>query len=366
MRIVITGGHHTSALVVAQKLIKKGHQVFWLGHKYSMWGDQEPCAEYREVGLLGIPFYELKAGKYQPTLNPIKLVRLPLGFLQALFYLLQIRPNLIVSFGGYLAVPTVLVGWLLKIPAITHEQSSVSGLANKIVAYFAQKILVSWPSSLPFFPKEKTTLVGLPLRGEIFEKTTTRFDFKNHLPTIYITGGKQGAHVINQAIFSCLESLLENYNLIHQCGSSTLHHDFKRAQEKKRQLELKKRKRYIVSDYFYPTEIGSVFAQADLVVSRAGAHMVFELAALGKPAILIPIPWLYGDEQTKNAKLLKKTGLVEILPQDQLSGEKLSWWINKVVENIESYRKNAKKAKNLIRLDAGERIVEEIEATVKK
>jgi len=361
MKIVITGGHHTAALVLAKALIKKGHKIFWLGHKYSMWGDRNESAEYLEVTKAKIPFFELKAGKYWKTLNPFKLVRLPFGFIQAFFYLWKLKPDLIVSFGGYLAIPTVSVGWILRIPSVTHEQTVIGGLANKLLSPFVKKVFITWPQTKKGFPSKKTVLTGLPLRKEIFEKKTKKYEFKENLPTIYVTGGKQGAHIINQAVFAVLDKILGKYNLIHQCGLSSLHNDFEKSKRERSEMRSERRERYKVVDYVFPEEIGAVFAKADLVISRAGAHIVYELTALGKPAILVPYPYLYKDEQTQNAKMLEEIGLVKILPQKDLTGESLYQWINSLLQNIEKYKKAGEKAKKLVILNATERMVEEIE-----
>lgn len=363
LRIIITGGHHSCALVVAKDLVKKGHQIFWLGHKYSMWGDKNVSAEYLEVSKAKIPFFELQAGKFQKTLNLFKLVRLPLGFVQALFYLLKIKPELIVSFGGYLAVPVVIVGWILRIPSVTHEQTMVAGLGNKLISLFVKKIFISWPQKKKYYPSKKTVLTGLPLRKEIFIKKTKKYEFKEDLPTVYVTGGKQGSHVINQAVFEVLDKLLEKYNVIHQCGLSSLHNDYQIGKGK-REKGKEKWERYKVVDYIFPEDIGAVFAEADLVVGRAGAHIIYELAALGKPAVLIPLPILYGDEQTGNAKLLEEIGLAKILPQKDLTGESLYQCINLLIQNIEKYKKAGGKAKKLVILDATEKIIREIENPV--
>lgn len=360
-RIVITGGHHNSALVVAEKLREKGYEVIWFGHKFTMWGDKNVGAEYREVTKAGFKFIEIKAGKFYRTYHPLKLLRLPLGFMQSFYYLLKFRPGLILSFGGYLAVPVVIGGWFLRIPSMTHEQTVVYGLANRLISHFAKKIFVSWEASLKHFPAHKVVFTGLPLRPEIFSDKKGKFDFKNSLPTIYITGGKQGSHAINQAVEETLPNLLKEFNLIHACGRSTVFDDFFRLNKAKEKLAPEIRKRYLSQDYFYIQEIGDVFAEADLVVSRAGAHIVYEIAALGKPAIFIPIPWSDQDEQLKNAQLLVEAGIAEILPQNQLDGENLYRLVKSMTENLEKYQKAASKARTLIKLKATENIVKEID-----
>jgi UDP-N-acetylglucosamine--N-acetylmuramyl-(pentapeptide) pyrophosphoryl-undecaprenol N-acetylglucosamine transferase len=361
MKIVITGGHHSSALVVAKLLVKKGHRVYWFGHKFSMWGDRNESAEYLEVTGERIPFFELKAGKYLKTLNPFKLVRLPLGFFQALWYLFKIRPELIVSFGGYLAVPVVIVGWLLRIPSVTHEQTVGAGMANKLISPFVRKIFISWSQTARFYPSGKSVLTGLPLRKEIFRKKTERYEFKERLPVVFVTGGKQGSHVINQVVLAVLPQFLENYNLIHQCGLGSLYQDYEEAKRRRDEIGGKKRRRYKVVDYIFPKEIGAVLTAADLIIGRAGAHIVYELAVLGKPALLIPLPWAKADEQRANARVLKKIGLAEILPQKDLSGESLLAMVVAMLGDIKRYQKDAARAAKLMKLNGAQKMIEEIE-----
>ena len=347
-RVVITGGHHSSALVVAEALRQEGFEIIWLGHKYSLAGDKNPSAKYQEVTQAGFRFATLQAAKSHRWWRPANLWRFPWGFTQALFYLLRWRPQLILSFGGYLAVPVVLVGWLMGIPCLTHEQTVVYGLANRLIAYFAKKVLVAWPQSLKHFPAQKVVLTGLPLRQEILAVKAQ----PHRQYTIYITGGKQGAHLINQAVRQALPSLLAKYRVIHQCGWF----DWPEF----RQL---KKKNYTVKPYFFRQEIGSVLAQADLVVSRAGAHTVYELAALGKPALLIPIPWAYADEQQKNAQLLADVGLAQILPQSQLTAQTLCQKIATLASLPHSQKQTAA-AKKLIVPDATQKIVNVVQQTI--
>lgn len=356
MKIVICGGHHNSALVIAEKLIEKGNQVFWFGHKYSMIGDKNPSAEYLEVTKANILFIEIKAGKFQPAYRFLRyFLRIPIGFFQSFFNLFRIKPDLVFSFGGYLALPVVVGGWVLGIPSVTHEQTTVSGLANKIIAKFCKKIFVSFPSSLSYFPKDKTLLTGLPVRKEIFKKSKKIFE--NAQQTIYVTGGKQGAHVINEAVFKILPQLLENFNIIHQCGSTSLYKDLEKASEMKEKLK-GKGENYLVKEYFFDEEIDLVFNSADFVVSRAGAHSVYELTLLKKPAILIPIPWSTGNEQQKNAELLANFGLAEILSQTDLESGNLYETIRDFSQNLKNYYPRQSFS---LPTNATEKIIEEIE-----
>ena len=370
-KIVFVGGHHTPALAVIDSLRRKypipntQYPIHWVGHRISMWGDENVSAEYQEVTRRGIPFYDLKAGKLYKTFHPLKLIRLPFGFLQAGYYLLKIRPQLIVSFGGYLAPPVVIAGWLLGIPSVTHEQTVIGGWANQLVARFAKKIFVSWEESLKYFPKEKTVVTGNPLRHSIFEVRTPLSPKPNTLnPTIYITGGKQGSHVINVAVGQALPKLLEKYNVIHQCGGSTVFNDYENLRSQVSILGPGLRSRYILKDYFTEKEVGAVFAVADLVISRSGANTVYELAALGKPAILIPIPWVSHNEQNKNAQLLADAGSALILEEKDLSAESILLCSSELFADLEKFKEGGLRAQKLIRPNAADKIAAELVNTI--
>ena len=210
VRIVVTGGHYTPALAVIEELRERGNfRFFWFGHRWLSGGEERESAEYRAVKKLGVPFFDLKAGKLYRTRSWREIFKIPLGFFHAFYLVLKVRPRLIISFGGYLAPPVVLAGFLMGVPSITHEQTTVSGWANRFVSLFARKVLVSWEPSLGFFPERKTVFTGNPIRRAIFEVRTKRFSFSNPLPVVYVTGGKQGAHVVNDAVRGNLSEILK-------------------------------------------------------------------------------------------------------------------------------------------------------------
>ncbi|KKU03276.1 MAG: hypothetical protein UX99_C0026G0013 [Candidatus Amesbacteria bacterium GW2011_GWB1_47_26] len=311
--LVFTGGHHTSALEVAKALKDKGWQIVWFGHRHSMWEDKLDSAEYHEVTTADIKFIDLKAGKFYRTFNPLKLISIPYGFFQALLQLLLLRPNGIVSFGGYLAVPTILAGWLLGIPSITHEQTVVSGWANKFISLFVKKIALAWPDSTRRYPRSKSVVIGLPLRDEIIRiKKYNSFAGKLKIKNlVYITGGKQGSQTINKAVFAALPKLLASYQVVHQTGN----------------LDYSPARSHIKDGYecfaFDSAKAISALAQAAVVVSRAGAHIVYELGYLGIPCVLIPIPWASHNEQLLNAQILEGNHQAVILPESQLTPQSL-------------------------------------------
>ncbi|OGD78071.1 hypothetical protein A2368_03540 [Candidatus Collierbacteria bacterium RIFOXYB1_FULL_49_13] len=328
-RIVFTGGHHNSALVIALELKRQGYSIHWLGHKFTMNRDKNLSAEYREVTSLGVPFYELKAGKFYRARSPVEYIQIVFGFIQAFYLLLTIRPKLIVSFGGYLAVPVVISGWFLRIPSVTHEQTVVSGWANKAIAPFVKKIFLTHRSSQANFPAQKAVVTGLPIKPSLL---SPRIYAKTKPKLIFIMGGKQGSHVINQAIFPLIPKLVKRYQVIHQTGNSSITGDDDRASKIKAALPRPLRQRYIHKSYFFEHDAAKYFLTSSLIICRGGAHTIYEILFLQKKAIVIPIPWVSHDEQSQNAKLVAKLGLGYVLPEVELSPTSLLEVIEKGIK----------------------------------
>jgi UDP-N-acetylglucosamine--N-acetylmuramyl-(pentapeptide) pyrophosphoryl-undecaprenol N-acetylglucosamine transferase len=328
-KIFVTGGHYTPARAVIDELLKnKNYEIFYLGRKYAMEDDDALALEYLELSnLSNLKYLELTTGRLQRKfwVNPRQSVKALLkvftGLIQSFYYLGKFRPNLVMSFGGYLAVPVVIGAWLLGIPVLTHEQTPVRGLANRIIAPFAKKILT-----------------GNPLRREILA-----LKFRpQHSRTILVTGGNQGSHVINQAV----KTLIKKYPLIIQTGDSR-YNDFE---------ELSKLNKNTYK-FLTASQMAKALDRAGLVISRAGANICTELAYLGKPAILIPIPWSSGNEQKLNAQWLKEAGIAEILEEKDLNGQTLLSLTKKMFKDLKKYQHPVP-----LPLDAAGRIVKEIEA----
>lgn len=353
----------TPAVAVIEEL-RKESEILFIGRKYPLEGDSAISPEYKIITQMGIPFVSLTTGRLQRklTLHTIpSLLKIPIGFFQALWQVGKFKPDIILSFGGYLAVPVVLAGWLWHVPVVTHEQTVVSGLANRIISFFAQKICVSWPDSVDHFPREKVVLTGNPIRQEIFQKNqNSKIKIPNGRPAIYITGGSLGSHAINEVVADCLRQLLEKYVVIHQCGDSEKYDDYGKLKSASRRIKTNLQGRYILTKYVGPDDIGWVLDKADLVVGRSGANTVTELAALGKPAIFIPLPWAGDGEQEKNAQLLVNVGTATVLPQEKLSGPELIRQIDQMIGNLAAIKKNSEAAAKLIDLSAAKNVLEVI------
>lgn len=313
--IVITGGHHNSALVVARELVSRGSKVIWVGHRHSSRGDRVDSAEYLEVTASGIPFYDLVAGKL--TSNPSHLVQLPLGVIRSLSILRAVAPDAILSFGGYLGGTVAFAGKVLNIPIYLHEQTVTAGRANMFIARLAKKVYLTWPESKKYFRVKNTMVVGLPLRSGILAAVPASL-FTRRKPTLLIMGGKQGAHVINRFVFSNLDVLLTHYNLVHQTGTSSLTRDYEYALLCKKNLGSLVDS-YLPFGYINEYEIGTYLRSADMYLGRSGAHICYELAILALQSVLVPLMSTHDHEQHKNAKILEHSGIGQIISESDLN-----------------------------------------------
>lgn len=363
MKIVICGGHLTPALAVIEQL--KNDDVIYIGRKYAMEGDRAESLEYQTIKSLNIPFEEIRTGRIQRsfTRHTIPSVaKIPIGLSQAIFLLKSYKPDVVVGFGGYVSAPVIIAAHILKIPVVLHEQTLEAGAANKYLAKFADKICISFPDSEKFFPIGKTILTGNPIRSSIV-KPTKKFDLPKNSPVIYVTGGSQGSHFINELIERSLTKLLDRYIIVHQTGGSTEFNDFEKLTILKEGLNSDKKDRYILSRFFEPDVVGSILKQSKMVISRSGVNTISELIYLKKPAFLIPLPSAQKNEQQRNAEFFKNTGLGEYLEQKDLNPEEFLFKINGMMQDIESYAIDPKE--DYFPKNAAKKIVEIIYAAQK-
>ncbi len=296
--------------------------------------DKAEALEYQELSnISNLRYLTITTGRLQRKFfvnirqSLFALLKTPIGFIQSFWWLIRYRPDVVLSFGGYVAVPVVVNAWLLNIPVITHEQTQSMGLANRIIGLFANKVLK-----------------GSILRKDILDAKITDTN------TIFVTGGSQGSHAINQAVEEIVEELVKQFTVIHQMGDSSFK-DFERA---------KKIKGYYPKKFLTGEEQAKAMAGAKIIISRAGANTLAETAYFGKPAILIPIPWASAAEQEKNTRVLADLKMAEIIDQKDLSGKTLLAAIDKISGNYSQYLENAKKGKTIVDPDAAQKIVKEI------
>jgi len=319
-KILICGGHPTPALAVIDEL-KKNHSeinIVFVGRKYAIETERTLSYEYKECINRKIPFHELQAGRITHLITKSSMrniVRIPFGFIQSLGVLLREKPNIVLSFGGYIALPIAFWSWILQIPIYTHEQTMKPGAANKLIGFFSKKIFVAFESVVECFPKNKTEWIGNPVREVVFTQNTWSIPLDTSVPVIYVTGGSLGSHSINQHIFSLLSELLPQFTIIHQTGDVKEYGDLENAQKLKKLNCHDYPNRYIPIAHVNEKDIGYVYDKAEFVIGRSGANTFFELIALQKPALFIPLPWSANGEQKAHADFFKKNGIGEIFDQ---------------------------------------------------
>lgn len=374
MKVLLIGGHATPLLATIAELKKRQEVTIQVvSRRYATEGNKVPSVESQILRQENIPLDFITTGRLQRhlTIHTIpSVLKIPIGFLQAFLICVKQKPDVIVSFGGYLAVPVCFAGFLLRIPIVIHEQSTQSGLANSITAIFAKKICISWESSRKRFPSKKTVYTGNPVRSEIFgvaakSDTIRKFLEQSSLPLIYITGGNQGSHAINKIIFSCLPKLLEKYRVLHQTGNANSQ-DLSFSQSLIENVPQESRTRYLSAAYIDSGDIGAVLHTASIIISRAGANTVAEVIALGKPGIFIPLPWAQKNEQRENAKIVSTVLAGIVLEQKDLTPNTLLSAIAQIHEQYAVYQQNMRAIRTLAPENAAFEIANQIMHVVEK
>lgn len=370
MKIIIVaggGGHFSPALGVIEKL-PKDWEVLIIGRKYTFEKDHTESLEYITAKKLGIPFAPLSTGRLQRKVSIesiYSLCKIPVGFMSALSIIQRYKPDIILSFGGYVAVPVTFAARMLGVPLVLHEQTMQAGLANKIASKFADKICISFATSKDFFPIEKIVLTGNPMRQELTKSTKVQ-KIKRSVPSIYITGGSSGAHGINVLIEGCIAQLVSSYTVFHQTGDAKYYDDYTRLAQLRDTLPPDLINRYSLVKYVEIAKLKDVYNEADLIVSRAGINTIMEILYFGKPCVLIPLPWGQKDEQKTNAQFVKTVGLAEVEDQASLTPSGLVSLIEKMFDNIAVYKSKAVNAGQYIYPNAASLIIEVVKDVQKK
>lgn len=340
-KLLLTGSHAGSTAIAIIEEIKR-RKLDWEIHWVGM--------EYKNMENLGIIFHNLESGKIENkfTKNTLpSFLKIPKSFLKSYKLVKEIKPDLTFSFGSSAGAIVSFWSSFTNIPVIIHEQTASAGRANIISSYFAKIILTSRETSNVFFNKNKTKLVGNPINNEIVKY----IGLEKHLrvKSIFITGGSQGSKWINDAIKPILPRLLEKYFVMHQTGAGKIE-EFKDIKNDK----------YFAFESVTPKHMAEILYKSDIVIGRSGANTCWELLALKKPSILIPIPWTYNDEQTENAKYLEKVGLSKIIPQKDLTSQRL---LSEIEILIDEYPKVIRKTESIESpdLEASEKIVDILE-----
>ncbi len=327
-RIVLTGGgtagHVTPNIALLPKLKELGYDVHYIGSYEGI--------EKKLITDFDIPYYGVATGKFRRYFDlknvsdPFRVMK---GYKEARKILKDLKPDVVFSKGGFVSVPVVRAAASLKIPCIIHESDMTPGLANKLCIPVASKVCCNFPETLQNLPAEKAVLTGSPIRKELHKgdkvAALNLCKFNANLPVIMVIGGSSGSVAINKAVRAALPKLLEDFQVVHICGTDRIDN-----------LLLDK-EGYAQFEYL-KSELKDVLAMADVVISRAGANAICELLALKKPNLLIPLPAASSrGDQILNAKSFESQGFSLVLNEDDLDETTLVEKVHELYFNRKSF-----------------------------
>ncbi|WP_342620692.1 undecaprenyldiphospho-muramoylpentapeptide beta-N-acetylglucosaminyltransferase [Rhodoferax sp. GW822-FHT02A01] len=334
-----TGGHIFPGLAVAEALRNKGWRVHWLGAPGSMESRLVPA---RGFALETIAFGGVRGkGRMTLLLLPLRLLR---AFWQSLQVVRRVKPDVLVGLGGYITFPGGMMGVLAGKPLVLHEQNSVAGMANKVLSRVADRVFTAFPKVFA-----KGECVGNPLRSEFLNQPDpqTRFAGRSGPLRLLVVGGSLGARALNSVVPKALALIPQAQRpvVIHQSGEKQI--DELRANYAAAQVTAE------LTPFI--TDTAAAFAAADLVLCRAGASTVTELAAVGAAAVFVPFPSAVDDHQTFNARFLVDQGAGWLMPQSEMTPERLAEFIT--TTDRTALLQRAQAAKQLQQLRATDAVV---------
>jgi UDP-N-acetylglucosamine--N-acetylmuramyl-(pentapeptide) pyrophosphoryl-undecaprenol N-acetylglucosamine transferase len=306
-----TGGHIFPGLAVAEYLRLEEWRVYWLGNPAGM--------EYQIISEKGITFESVHFGGLRGKGWMTKIM-LPINLMRASYQsykiMRRVKPNVLLGMGGYITFPAGLVAAIFGYPLVLHEQNSIAGMANKILARIASRSLCAFPDAL-----QNAEWVGNPLRADILKvpSPADRFAGRTGNLRILVVGGSLGAQALNDIVPKAIQMIPEDKrpSITHQAGKKNLDELIKNYADVG----------VVAQVVPFIEDMAKAYADADLVICRSGAMTVAELAACGVASYLVPYPYAVDDHQTANAHFLSKAGAAVLMPQSELTVEKLSQWL---------------------------------------
>jgi UDP-N-acetylglucosamine--N-acetylmuramyl-(pentapeptide) pyrophosphoryl-undecaprenol N-acetylglucosamine transferase len=339
-----TGGHVIPALAVARELRARGHEVFFVGTERGLEAKLVPAEgfELQRIDIGGLNRVTLRQ-------KAVTMAKLPVAiwgcgkFVRA--------SSAVFSMGGYVAGPPVMAALVRRKPVVVMEPNAIPGFTNRIISRFVTRALVSFASTEAYFPRGRTETTGLPVREEFFRIAVRPRGSVLH---VLITGGSQGSRTLNQAAresWPLFRKAGFPLRLVQQCGP--------RGYEELRAAFAESGIEGEIVPFI--ADMPAAFAAADLVVCRSGAGAVSELAAAGKPSILVPFPFAADDHQTRNAEAMERDGAARLIRDAELTGERLFTAIEEAGRSLAALERMAGAARQLARPGAARRVAEILE-----
>ncbi len=349
-KIVLTGGgtagHVTPNIALIPRLKALGYEIHYIGSYEGI--------EKRLVSDFDIPYYGVSTGKFRRYFDPKNFsdpFRVLKGLSQAKKLLKEIKPDVVFSKGGFVAVPVIRAAASLKIPCVIHESDLTPGLANKLCIPCARKVCCNFPETLKYIPDDKAVLTGSPIREELTkgdkEAAYALTGFDPDMPTILVMGGSQGAAAINKVVREALPRLLPDFQIIHICGKDKMDNLLIGTVGYK-QFE------------YVRSELKDLFAITDLVISRAGANAICELLSLRLPNLLIPLPASTSrGDQILNAESFETQGYSMVLREENLDEDSLLDALHELYFNRQTFIDTMSQSQQYSAIDTIIHIIEE-------
>jgi UDP-N-acetylglucosamine--N-acetylmuramyl-(pentapeptide) pyrophosphoryl-undecaprenol N-acetylglucosamine transferase len=345
-----TGGHVFPGVAVALNLqSRRPIRILWVGSTGGI--------EQQIVGRFGIPFSGIPAGKFRRYLslrNLADIFKIAAGVLRSLSVMRRHRPSLVFSKGGFASVPPVIAAWLRGIPVVTHESDADAGLATRINARFARKILVPYAATAKRFPQKiqgRVVVTGNPIRSEIFSGDPTSglsaagFSPADPRPVVMILGGSLGARQLNQLVISIIQAIRPEWRIIHQTGDRSADLEFPVSDES------------YFRGSFFQNELPHLLACAEAVVCRSGAGTLWEVAALAKPMLLVPLGAGSRGDQERNAEVFERELAAQVFRSDLTLAEDVTGALHTLAIHPENRSRMGRNARQLIHIDSSDQIV---------
>jgi len=365
MRILFTGGGTGGHLFPITALVREikdlaeekrmlDMQFFYIGPRTE--GDD--ILEKEEVMVSHIIAGKLR--RYPSFKNLVDAVKIVVGVLQALWKVFVLMPDVVFSKSGYGGFPVLLACWIYRLPVIIHESDIIPGRVNRWAAGFAKRIAVSFEKTAQEFPKEKVAVTGNPIRTRILggniEEAREELGVLSGRPVALVMGGSQGSQILNNTILVILKELLSKYEIIHQTGSK----NFEDVSGQAKVILGGRSEDYHAYSFFDERQLRNAYILSDIVISRAGAGAIFETAAWGKPAILVPLKNSAQDHQRENAYEYARSGAAVVIEEANLTPRLLLHEIERVLADKEHLKRMSEAAQRFARVDGTKVIAEEI------
>ncbi len=366
LRVLLTGGgsggHIYPLIAVAEEFAEMDNisvQLSYVGPRSKL------NQEFIDRNIKVYRVLSSKIRRYFSLQNIIDIPKFLLSLIQAIIRLYIIMPDVVFSKGGPGSLAVVWAAKFYFIPVIIHESDAVPGLTNRIAAKSAKRIAVSFPDAIAYFPKKKTALTGTPLRKEILERMLTRVEGKGKLgfdpnaPLVLVLGGSQGAEQLNDFVLKNLQSLISFTQVFHQTGPANFDAVKNTANVILKDIGPTAESRYRSAGYMSVDMMKDALSAADVIISRAGSAIA-EIAAFGKPSILIPLETSANGHQKANAYGYSKTGAAIVFERNNFTYHVVELKIKEIFGNAELYENMSRAARSFSRIDAAKAIAEEI------